>query len=210
MKTKFILLFILIFIFALSPLRAQDGFTAISEAKNAMKDGKKDGKWMEYIDEYNRPTTSAKEAMYYRLAVYIDGRESGMGRIYFKKSGKIYSESLYANGEKNGLVKKYWEGGKLKSEVNFVNDKENGLQKNYSDEGVISFEVFMNNNGKLDWKKIYYNSGKLYTEIPYAEGKENGIEKKYYESGKLMSETTYKDDKVITTKKYNEDGSENK
>ncbi len=243
-------------------LFAQNGFTNKAEATNKTVNGLKEGKWLQYIDIWGDTTTSAKEAFGYGLIEYKLNKPFGVVRYYFASdtitgtnrgkfvyavpaidltdvvktyyydSGKLHSETTYANGKKDGVEKKYfadgkiqeeapyknglmngtdktyYENGKLSDEVPYINDTVNGACNSYSARGALLSQVpYIHNilNGVL---KEYDTSGVLTKEVPYVNGKKNGVLKMYYFfSGKLQFEIPYTDDKLSgTPKHYDENG----
>ena len=142
---------VICFCFAVNVVGQNKGFTNKTEAKNERKDSLKEGKWIEYVKE-NGTITTDTGAPYYSLAVYKDGRASGIMRRY-TKSGILFGEISMDNGKKNGVTKWYYLNGTLKSEVPYTDDKKNGVAK------------------------VYDDKGKLGVEIPYDNGIEDGMEK---------------------------------
>jgi antitoxin component YwqK of YwqJK toxin-antitoxin module len=182
------------------------GFTNKAEAKNEMRNGVKEGKWVEYVDSsFN--TISDTNAPYYSLEIYKEGEVCGIYHAYYK-SGKIRTEVPFTNGKKNGLLKEYYEGGELMSETPFIDDKENGVAKEYYENGELRTIMPYTYGDENGVGKFYYENGNLHFEIPFTNNKINGIVKKYYKSGNLESETTYIDGKEGLTINYDENGNE--
>jgi len=167
-----------------SPLAAQDslGFTNKVEAKNQIVNGKKEGKWIEYMDGKGISAEDTNE-FFYTLTVYKAGNPVGISRLY-KNHAELYRTIPYANGKKNGTMKYYTPAGEPIIESPFINDTISGVTK---------------------W---YYETGELEIEFPYVKGKLNGRGKNYYKSGKLMRVTIYVDGEQVKTTDYDENGKE--
>ena len=184
MNTKFISTLIAIIICAMTPAKAQQGFTNNAEAKNEIKNGHKDGKWIEYTGGTSILRSDSEGAASYVLTMYKDDKPSGTVREY-DMSGILIRETIYENGAINGIEKMYHENG-YHLETPYKNGKKEGIEKLFDD------------------------NGKLVSESPYKGDQQNGVAKEYYESGKLKSATTYKDGVPGTTKNYDETGKEMK
>jgi antitoxin component YwqK of YwqJK toxin-antitoxin module len=183
MRNILIILSLCLTLSAFGQTYPDSGFTNKAEAKNLMKHGKKEGKWMEYCNNDGEVTTNY--SYYYSLRIYRAGKPYGLVRVYDNDNGKLYRELPYdVHGKENGVEKQYYESGKIEYERPYVNGKRNGMVKKY------------------------YESGKLEMENQYADDKIIGSVKFYYESGKLKSEVKYTDDIEGETKNYDETGKE--
>ena len=76
---------------------------------------------------------------------------SGCVEREYHSNGKIYWETPFKNGGREGIAKEYYEKGKLASETPFKNDKREGIEK------------------------LYDANGNLWRETPYKNGKKEGI-----------------------------------
>jgi hypothetical protein len=150
---------ILAIAFLSMPAMAQKGFTTKAAAKNAMKNGAKDGNWLEYIDNTGKATTDTNAA-YYVLTVYKAGKKNGLANEYSKKGIQL-SSIPYKNDLINGAAKYYYSDGKLEGETTFKNNNMYGLQK------------------------VYYESGKEKSETTWTNGK-SGATKSFDETGKQL------------------------
>jgi antitoxin component YwqK of YwqJK toxin-antitoxin module len=206
MKTKLIMKLLVVFSCLAMPAMAQQGFTDKAEAKNELVNGLKEGKWIEYTDSnsINTDTTPL-----YLLIVYKAGKPCEIVHEYYKANGKLFSETPYTNGKKNGTEKYYYESGKLMEEDTYADDEENGVKKEYYETGQLEYEIPYTNGAENGVSKDYYEDGKIHGEIPYQGGKKNGVQKEYYQKGKIKSEVPYTHDKIIGLQKnYYESGIE--
>jgi len=168
--------------------QADSGFTNKVEAKNILKHGKKEGKWVEYYG-YNKVSVyDTTKAFDYTLTVYKHGVIIGIQRDYYffsaKFKGKLKDEFLYKEGKKDGLQKEYYPDGTLEYAIFYVNDSAEGAYKTY----------WPNGNLKYDYTLLHHKS--------------DGVQKEYYYSGKLMDVSTFKNGKYIESKDYYENGKE--
>jgi antitoxin component YwqK of YwqJK toxin-antitoxin module len=206
------LLTILVFLFtAIAALGQQDypdsGFTNKAEAKNLMVHEKKEGKWVEYFLEDGICIPTDTSAPYYALTIYKDGKRSGILRRYYK-NGKLLAETWYIDDMRNGVEKAYYESGKLEEETTFMNDLRNGVCKMYYENGNIQSATPYSENKMNGMEKEYYENGNLKSEDPFSDGVPNGILKEYYESGKLKYEMIFNKGRLGATKNYDQTGNE--
>ncbi len=205
---------------------SDSGFTDIAEAKNVTVNGVKQGKWVEFVDNFDRPVSSEKDAVYNHLIIYKDGLPVGLLRKYDRGTKQLFCTIPYSNGKRNGIMKKYYYYNRgVKSEIPFINDTVfgivkdyyettgrmkcetpyvgnlmNGLQKSYHPDGLtVSSEVTFASGKRNGLTKEYYADGKLQYEIPYFEDKKQGIEKMYREDGGVAWEATYINGKLDDT-----------
>ncbi len=155
------------------------GFTNKAEAENKMVHGRKEGKWIEYYygDGYMYYQTTDTSEEYYNLAIYRRGRRVGISRGYYGKSGKLFCETPYVNGKKNGVEKIYYTDGSLHEEFPNINGKKNGIVKEYNEDGTIICECAYVNGKKNGIERVYYKKDTLERECSYKRDIENGVEK---------------------------------
>ncbi|HXB10459.1 MAG TPA: hypothetical protein VNZ45_00620 [Bacteroidia bacterium] len=139
------------------------GFTNKAEAKNLKVNGKRDGKWIEYLkleDEYESVTTDTSKAKMYRLTIYNAGKATGLMRTYYK-SGKLEADVFFIDGKQDGTAKGYYESGKLAFETPFDNGKRNGTFKGYYENGKIKMEAIYNNDKQVMMKEYDENGNEI-------------------------------------------------
>lgn len=200
MEAKLIALLIVIFTYFFLPAIAQgQGFTNKAEAKNEVKNGLKEGKWIEWTDS---SLISDPEGLgQYTLVVYKAGKLNGIASTYLVR-GDLMSQVPYTNGKENGVATSYYDlTGRLRSQTPYINGKLNGVEKTYYEiSQKLGTETTYADDKKKGVAKEYYESGKLQFETMYINDKENGVHKDYYESGKLKAVITYVNGVVKTTK----------
>lgn len=167
------------------------GFTNRAEAKNEEVNGLKEGKWIEFLDNWGWHTKDTGNALYYTLTIYKHDEPCGMRRTYYR-NGQLERAVYYMVG---GLVKrgrKYNEDGTVAS-GNFlvIGAPKDGIGKRYFDDGRVKRKIIYaggKRNGIAIW---YYDNGIIKREANYIHGKLNGVVKEYDENGNLKSEIIY-------------------
>ncbi len=202
------------------------GFTNKAEAKNIMVNGKKVGKWIEYMNGIQgQVIEDTEDAQFYRLTVYKSDNPLGIVRVY-TKTGYLVLIKPYKNGKENGIEKEYYYNhslgkdipvtfdsisnrvavnGSLKFKITYIDGKENGVAKGYYRNGKIRTIWFMNNGVATGTWKLYYENGNLQSESYYINGQEAGIIKYYYEDGQIQEDrpVLMGYDKGVDKKYYN-------
>jgi antitoxin component YwqK of YwqJK toxin-antitoxin module len=167
MKRFLILIVAILFTLAVSAQQAKidypdSGFTSKSEAKNLMINGKKEGKWIEYIEQEGGvlDTNYKDMAIGYNLTVYIGGEPFGIQREYIckgmcntTKSGILFMETPYKDGKRNGIGKMYNQSEASIIEIPYVDGKISGIEKYYDANGKILKEYNF-----TDYKWTYYDT----------------------------------------------------
>jgi len=200
------------------------GFTNKAEAKNQMVNGKKEGKWVEYFNEFEFPATDTNKT-YYRLTVYKKGNPYGLAMEY-TMNGKLYRSIPYRDSIENGVENRYYANGVIKSKLYYHNGQitefraysekgvlesttpytdwhiTDGTEKTLSSDGKYVFSEITFKDGKGILYKYYDPNNKLIDEFTCIDNKKSGIEKQYYDAGGIMSETPYEGGKINGTVIY--------
>jgi antitoxin component YwqK of YwqJK toxin-antitoxin module len=117
---------------------------------------------------------------------YFDKKNGQMEKIkeedYFNNGQKEY-ERFFSNNELNGPCIEYYENGGKKREYNHKNGVMDGVDT------------------------TYYENGQKRQEGTFKDGEKDGKWTRWYENGQKKDEGTYKDGELISTKRWNEDGS---
>ena len=106
----------------------------------------------------------------------------GWFRRYWE-NGNLRYEWYFKDGKQDGVSRAWWPNGDIKNERNYKNGKPHGPLKGWRENGLVS--------GIRDYK----------------DGARHGLWTDYYDSGQKWFEGTYKNDKLISEKYWNEDGS---
>ena len=174
---------------------------------------------------------SRKEFTYHGIVGY------GNGRLHMEdtyKDGKPYSRDTYSyeafysshtytlsSGYR--IYKSYWNLNltQLRSEVHFSRAPSSfewvfdgtwvfdGPSKSYYKNGAIKKEKIYKDDKRNGLFKSYYENGAIEEEKIYKDDRLDGLFKSYYKyTGKLKKEETYKNDRLIDSKEYYENGKE--
>ncbi len=96
-------------------------------------------------------------------------------------------------GEKEGLIKTFYENGQLYEEGQFTSNKYQGFRKIYYPSGELQVhETYDNNQYNGPYRK-YYENGQTKVDGEYINGVMQGIWKTYYEAGGIKDEVTMHD-----------------
>ena len=115
---------------------------------------------------------------------------SGCVEREYHSNGKIYWETPFKNGGREGIAKEYYENGKLKIEIPYKNDKIEGIARRYYENGNLVIEVSYKNDELHGDLKYYTEDGKL---LALVKG----------ENGEIISGKCF-DDKVLIDKELKE------
>lgn len=110
--------------------------------KNQYVDGKKEGKWIEYLDVNFRKEVTKDSSIYYRVVEYENGYPKGLAKDYFTKSNKLQSEMFLISGPYLQNVERPY-------------DKIKGIIKYFDEQtGKISDHMYYDEYGEKDLKKF--------------------------------------------------------
>ena len=105
-------------------------------------------------------------------------------RINWHFNGQKEKVMTYKDGERDGKWTRWNENGQKSEEGTYKDGIEDGLST---------------------W---WYKNGQKWREETYKDGKKDGLYTRWYENGQKESEGTFKDGKRISSKRWNEDGTE--
>ncbi len=139
------------------------------------RDGLKTGVWIEYYNGYDQPAEAAS-ATYYTRAVYKGGKPYGKIKRYSmpgedKTGDKLLGEKKYFDGKLNE-TRLYHENGKLYIETPYIDGKKNGLEKTYYESGILEVETPYAAGKRNGTERRYDKEGKLWRETSYINDKE--------------------------------------
>jgi len=124
----------------------------------------------------------------------------------YSKQGILKYEWLYKSGRLDGVSRELYDGRRPKYEWSYKNGILDGPSLYYSSFGYVVRERNYR-SGFLDGlTREYYLNGKLKTKTMYHENKKDGLQSEYYKNGKVKYEKTYKDDDLISTNLFDEEG----
>lgn len=143
--------------------------------------------------------------------------------VYYYPDGKVETELLYSNGEKNGWTSKYSPGGELIYKILFQGgdavsytyegkdgklvpeiplDRKEGHIHSFFSNGKVSADGYMINGVYHNKRTVYFPDGKVREEQTYVYGDNEGPYKEYYPDGKVLLEASYKDGFFVGPYKY--------
>jgi len=133
-----------------------------SVAEGLLRDGKREGVWIEYHPGTHIPRS---------IVSYVSGIPNGP-TVFIDSRGQVEEKQGLRNGQLHGVLAKY-DYGKAAAEMNYVDGKLDGLAKTYYDgrhRGKLQQEVEYK-AGVQHGKFIYYNEdGKKTLEYVYKDG----------------------------------------
>lgn len=140
------------------------------------------------------------------LNQYKDNKKEGLWQD-FHQNGQLKSEGNYIEGLKEGLHKEWGNNGILLLEGFYSKDKANGLMKWYHEKGHLAGEGNMIDDIRIgSWKICDIQENGFCIDANFKNGKRDGVWKIYHEHAKdkLWKEETYKDDKFVSEKCWDE------
>ena len=120
------------------------------EQQGFVKEGKKDGSWVEYFSNgtlmekrnYKDGEKDGLVEFYYKNGQlrdkgnYKEGRLDGLWEYYYE-NGKLWEKINYKSGKHDGLFEGYYENGQLRAKGNYKDEKEDGLWEYFSEGGSL-------------------------------------------------------------------------
>ncbi len=154
------------------------------------------------IVEPNHSTSAEK------INQYKNGQKEGWWKTFYK-NGQLKSEGRYTLGLKEGLHKEWQDNGILLLEGFYEKGKSNGLMKWFHERGHLAGEGNMKDGIRYGkWTICDVEENGFCIEAFFKEGKREGVWKIMHEQArdKIWKEETYKDDKLISEKCWDEKG----
>lgn len=106
-------------------------------------------------------------------------------------SGKTKIEMTFRNGNKDGIIKIYFENEQLNEIRSYKNGKMHGTWTSYNEKGIKIAEAGYSYNKKNGKWYIWDENGTLRYDMTYIEGDKIGNWRRYDETGTLISEINY-------------------
>ena len=122
-------------------------------------------------------------------------------------SGKKNDEGILLNGKKDGLWIGWYENGQKVEEGTYKDGKKDGLWTRWYGDGQKLREGTYKDGEEVGKWTYRYENGQKKREGTYKDGKLNGLWTRWYENGQKYYVRTYKDGKLISSKRWNRDGS---
>ena len=137
----------------------------------------------------------------------LNGKKEGRWKEYFHSNGRKKFDHTFKNGKEDGLVTDWYENGKKKVESIYKDGKRDGLVTNWYENGQKKYEGTWKNGRENGLETRWFENGKKDSESTFKNGEMDGLVTSWYENGQKKIEGTWKDGKLISFKKWNEDGS---
>lgn len=145
-----------------------------------------------------------------KLNQYKYGKKDGLWRTFYE-NGQLKAEGSFKADLKEGLHREWEENGIILLEGNYSKGKANGLMKWYHERGHLAGEGNMQDDIRVGkWKICDIQENGFCIEAYFKNGKRDGIWKINHENArdKLWKEQTWKDDKIVSEKCWDEKGKE--
>ena len=166
-----------------------------------MKDGKNTGSYKQYRENgilfKHREKNGMMKYFFEDGVLNCEGKteDNNEKRIgfwkHYYKTGNLFYEGDYIEGEKNGIFKYYHENKKIHMKGNLKDGKEEGLWQIFGENGQLEQEGNYKNGNFLGLWKYYYENGQLKAEGKMKDDYREGVWKYYNEDGKLDQEIEY-------------------
>lgn len=166
----------------------------------------------EYTDSICRRTDYyMKEQSVKAIAFFTDTsckRKVGQYISYYPNK-KLESKGLYVKNMKQGLWLSYYENGNKKDSTVYKNNNAIGISYTWFEDGSISVKREMDVDGKGNGKETsYWQNGKLDFEGIWKNEKRNGLWIYHHFNGNKSAEVVYENNKMLTSKCFDENGIE--
>jgi len=135
--------------------------------------------------------------------------ENGWFARFYHLSGELRMEGQY-KGKKtkkgNGMFTYFYKNGQKEKEVQYAKGKKNGIYNGWAETGEKITLGQHDGVRKTGTWVSWYENGNLDSEGEYKASKMSGAWRFYYDNGQVSAEETFSDNKFISGKYWNEDG----
>lgn len=94
---------------------------------------------------------------------------SGIGCLYYHPSGQVAEESVFVDGRKHGLSRKWYQSGALKSEGQLVDESAEGPFREWHENGQLKREGTFDHSIFIEFRE-WDDQGRLVEEYRMQEG----------------------------------------
>ncbi len=184
----------------------------------AMRDQPEDETYLSYtipVEAVERELAVKPVPSLGKLLGYWMGNEFVGERRFFRDQITLYQETLYRDGQKHGLQRKWYENGNLRYKIPYKNGVIHGICKHYNAKGKLIDESTMEQgtgvmrfwreggeqlesqcayraNRKNGMCREWFPNGRICSEVPYVDGKREGRVRFYYLSGGAVQDMHYR------------------
>ena len=158
------------------------------EEQGKMKNGIREGKWIEYYRE---------NGQLYEKGSYKNGKREGEW-VEYHKYGQLKRKGSYKNGKEEGKWIEYFTDGQLMGEGSFKNGEGEWIE--YFMGGQLRSKGSLKNGEEEGEWVSYYSNGQLNQKGSFKDGKKEGKVVTYNFSGTIVSDWTgtFKNGKKIS------------
>ena len=114
-------------------------------------DGTRQGKWLYFFDKTWQETSNRREAYFYRIVTYKDGKPQGFVKDYYI-SGELQMEALLIEEEPTyhqGESRWYYQNGQIKSDAYFKDNQYHGRVTHYYEDGQLKAQTDYSRGKKM-------------------------------------------------------------
>lgn len=131
--------------------------------------------------------------------------------ISYYPNNKLESKGMYSKNTKEGLWLSYYENGNKKDSTVYKNGNVSGISYTWFEDGSINVKREKDTDSKGNGKETsYWQNGKLDFEGIWANGKRNSLWIYHHFNGNKSAEVVYDNNKIVTSKCFDENGAEEK
>lgn len=189
---KFIILILLVIIFAPSPGFSQDFVVFKGDTINR-KDakGQKQGTWRKYY----------KSDKLFSEGRFVNDVPVDTFKTFYE-TGEMQGMLVHSGKGKRSYLTSYHPSGAIKAKGNYIDQKKDSLWQYFDQDSRLTAEEWYD-KGKENgtWKTNYYN-GQVAEIIEYKNGKKEGPGQQFFSDGTIKREVTYKNDTFQGQMKY--------
>lgn len=129
----------------------------------------------------------AGDPLFYRKGdtVYHDSLPFTGMLVEHYPGGQLMSVIAFANGQKHGMSKGFYENGRVKYTRPYHHGEKHGEHLGYYEDGTRKFRYYFENGFSQGHHQEWYESGQLYRDLNYVDGRERGPQKMFRPDGKL-------------------------
>jgi antitoxin component YwqK of YwqJK toxin-antitoxin module/tetratricopeptide (TPR) repeat protein len=123
------------------------------------------------------------------------------------REGNILATEIhFANGERDGVTKSYYDNGKLSDETTYRSGKREGRSVSYHANGQVHY-ILNYRDDKLDGPyQEFDENGKLTERGEYHKGRKTGQEESFTPDGRIYGTITYRKDRPVAYQYTDEEG----
>jgi len=136
------------------------------------------------------------------LVYYNNEPFTGTGFEHYS-NGHLASTTIYRNGKKHGVLRKWFENGKLSFESHYQKGRKDGKTLSWWSNGQLRSESTFNHGVANGIHYEWYKSGAKFKQLNLVNGKEEGLQKAWRENGKIYNNYEAKNGRIFGLKRAN-------